>query len=161
VNSSPCQEHGLTVERGQNGPRALGGQCERAEADLDRPGRPDLCAQGLGQELRAEADTERGAAAVESRRDGGLRGAQERVAIVVVHPDRSAEDDEQVGPVDGVRVELVDAGIEKGGLVAALRQQGSEDAEVFEGDVADGEGRSGGAGRGHALSSVRFDLCQK
>ena len=120
-------QDGLAVQRGQCRGAAGVREVDGREADLLPAGRHDRGAEGRGHELGAEADAEGGAPLVHEPRVGvGLAGAH-----------RTAEDDRDVGVVE--RRQLVHPALEHRDRVAPGAQHRFEDAEILEGDVADGD----------------------
>ena len=96
-------------------------------------------AERSGDELTPQAEAEQRTA----RRDALLEPLElaidERVLVVLVDADRPAEHDEKIGREDVDGVELGRRHVDVGNGVAALCEQGREQPQIFERNVAESE----------------------
>ncbi len=124
-------------QRHQCRPASRLGQRDRREADFLVPHPPDPRAARRGDELRAEAHGQQWPLRAEAPLDQLQLLDEERVAVVLVGADRSAEHDQQVGRERVHRAEVGDRRIDVVDRPAVRLEPRVPHAEILEHDMAD------------------------
>lgn len=135
----PVKGHGQVAKGCQAGGLAGLCQLDGRETDLLALARVDSRPGCSCEQLRAEADAQRGSVVFEAALYRPSFVFQERVGVLVPGADRSTEYDEQVGCQGIQRRQVGGAGIHGDGLESGRLEDGRECAEILEGDVPDGK----------------------
>src|SRR5215470_724733 len=133
----PVQHRGARAQLGERGLAAGFGERERAPAQLLALASIDASAERLRHDLRAEAETEHGAAVPQAAFDGGDLSLEERIVPRLVDADRSAQNDQQIRIDEIAGAEIVQAGVAISDGEAEFAQHRGKAAEVLERDVPD------------------------
>ncbi len=128
------------VERREAGPPPLVGESERLPAELFSPVRKDAASEGPSDQLSPKADPERRQPGGEPLLEQVDLVDQERIGFLLVGADRSAENHQEVGAPGRDPIDLARPRIEYLDTIAASPENGLEDTEILESDVADRDG---------------------
>jgi hypothetical protein len=149
---SPCQcRTGCSPRAARQELGAGLAQAQAAPADFLAPAGVDPGAQGLGDELGAQADAQGRPPRRQTLFQGGAFRVQEGVAVGFIDADGAAQHHGEVGFPQGGR-EIVDAGLQGGDRPAPLRQHFAENTRVLEGHVTDDRHMAGCSWIDHCLS---------
>lgn len=128
--------------------------CRCPPADLLGAAGIDPAAERRGHQLATEADAQQWPVLLQSTFDQAKFGDQKRIGIGVADADRAAKHDQEIGLLDiGTQVSVGEVGarhIDQRNVPALAVQQRGQQAEVFERDMAQGDGVA--PGRGHGSS---------
>ncbi len=108
-------------------------------ADFLGLARIDARAQGRGDDLRAQADAQRGPHLKHTLTHGVDLGLQPRVKAGVVDTDGAAQHHQQIGPGQGRRVDGLHARVQVLDVEATLGQHGGKDAQILKRQVANNQ----------------------